>query len=57
MQLVSIGESAGRVSPTAVSKRVCECMCVRMCISILEAHVKDTNGTKRESDNISNNSG
>lgn len=30
MQLVSIGESAGRVSPTAVSKRVCECMCVRV---------------------------
>lgn len=30
MQLLSIGEGAGRVSPTAVSKRVCECMCVRV---------------------------
>lgn len=44
MQLVSRGWSAGRVSPTAVSKRVCEC--INVCV--LEAHVKDTNSTKRE---------
>lgn len=44
MQLVSRGKVQGElVPPQLVSECVSVCVCV-----ILEAHVKDTNGTKRE---------
>lgn len=46
MQLVSRGKVQGKlVPPQLVSECVSVCVCV--CV-ILEAHVKDTNGTKRE---------